>query len=86
MNVMAMILLLRIFKALAIKRFLRIGFCWRTDTGIACQKDHAIFLSEIVPPTIPKISERYAYSHLQRQNLSNAESRLDIKLIAIVAE
>jgi len=35
---------------------------------------------------IPKISERYAYSHLQRQNLSNAESRLDIKLIAIVAE
>jgi len=82
---MAMIVLLRIFKALAIKRFLRIGFCWRTDTGIACQKDHAIFLSEIVPPTIPRRSEIDAL-HLQSQNLSSAESRLDIKLIAIVAE
>ena len=82
---MAMIVLLRIFKALAIKRFLRISFCLRTDTGIVCQKDDAIFFSEIVPPTIPKISETDAW-HLQPQNLSSAESRLDIKLIAIVAE
>lgn len=85
MNVTAMIVLLRIFKALAIN-VLRIGFCWRTNTGVACQKHDAIDFSEIAPPAIPRISHRYAYSHLQRQNLSNAESRLDIKLIAIVAE